>query len=95
MLDNMEKEKKLKKIREQLEKQGKKKGFITYKEIIEQLQDMDLSRKKLMSSMITSPLGIDVIDDDADKEEQALADVDDADVKEDTENVEDVDLSCS
>ena len=94
MLDNMEKEKKLKKIREQLEKQGKKKGFITYKEIIEQLQDMDLSPEEIDEFYDhLSRLGIDVIDDDADKEEQALADVDDADVKEDTENVEDVDLS--
>ncbi|NLP36696.1 MAG: RNA polymerase sigma factor RpoD [Firmicutes bacterium] len=90
----MEKEKKLKKIREQLEKQGKKKGFITYKEIIEQLQDMDLSPEEIDEFYDhLSRLGIDVIDDDADKEEQALADVDDADVKEDTENVEDVDLS--
>ena len=94
MLDNMEKEKKLKKIREQLEKQGKKKGFITYKEIIEQLQDMDLSPEEIDEFYDhLSRLGIDVIDDDADKEKQALADVDDADVKEDTENVEDVDLS--
>jgi len=94
VLDNMEKEKKLKKIREQLEKQGKKKGFITYKEIIEQLQDMDLSPEEIDEFYDhLSRLGIDVIDDDADKEEQALADVDDADVKEDTENVEDVDLS--
>jgi len=94
VLDNMEKEKKLKKIREQLEKQGKKKGFITYKEIIEQLQDMDLSPEEIDEFYDhLSRLGIDVIDDDADKEKQALADVDDADVKEDTENVEDVDLS--
>ncbi len=42
-----EKEQALKKIREELVKQGKKRGFLTYKEIIAALQEIDLSPEEI------------------------------------------------
>ena len=94
-----EKDQALKKIREELVKQGKKRGFLTYKEIIAALQEMDLSPEEIDDFYDhLSRLGIDVADDDGggDSELEALDDenIDESIIKEDLEHVEeDLDLS--
>ncbi|NLN07196.1 MAG: RNA polymerase sigma factor RpoD [Firmicutes bacterium] len=93
-----EKEQALKKIREELVKQGKKRGFLTYKEIIAALQEIDLSPEEIDDFYDhLSRLGIDVTDDDGggDSELEALDDENiDESIKEDLEHVEeDLDLS--
>ena len=62
-----EEKQQLKKIRENLVKQGKRQGFLTYKEIIEKLQEIDLSPEEIDEFYdYLSHLNINVIDDDDD-----------------------------
>ena len=101
MEQNMEKERDkeqmLKKIREELVKRGKKRGLLTYKEIIAALQEMDLSPEEIDDFYDhLSRLGIDVADDDGggDSELESLEDDSIDGIKEDLEHVEeDLDLS--
>ena len=101
MLDNKKKPEKkdteekqqLKKICENLVKQGKKQGFLTYKEIIEKLQEIDLSPEEIDEFYdYLSHLNINVIDDDDGEAIEAIAG-DDKNLKEEIENVENIDLS--
>lgn len=101
MLDNKKKPEKkdteekqqLKKICENLVKQGKKQGFLTYKEIIEKLQEIDLSPEEIDEFYdYLSHLNINVIDDDDGEAIEAIAG-DDKNLKEEIENVESIDLS--
>ncbi|HHX73851.1 MAG TPA: RNA polymerase sigma factor RpoD [Firmicutes bacterium] len=92
-----DKEQMLKKIREELVKRGKKRGLLTYKEIIAALQEMDLSPEEIDDFYDhLSRLGIDVADDDGggDSELESLEDDSIDGIKEDLEHVEeDLDLS--
>ncbi len=90
-----EEKQQLKKIRENLVKQGKRQGFLTYKEIIEKLQEIDLSPEEIDEFYdYLSHLNINVIDDD-DDDGEAIETIagDDKNLKDEIENVEDIDLS--
>ncbi len=88
-----EEKQQLKKICENLVKQGKKQGFLTYKEIIEKLQEIDLSPEEIDEFYdYLSHLNINVIDDDDGEAIEAIAG-DDKNLKEEIENVESIDLS--
>lgn len=88
-----EEKQQLKKIRENLVKQGKRQGFLTYKEIIEKLQEIDLSPEEIDEFYdYLSHLNINVIDDDDGEAIEAIAG-DDKNLKDEIENVEDIDLS--
>ena len=97
MENDQEKAQQLKKIREKLLKQGKKHGLLTYKEIIEALQEMDLSPDEIDDFYDhLSRLGVDVVDDDANEEEveplEEPLEVEN-EVKEDASVEEEADLS--
>ena len=65
-----DKNQQLKKIREELIKKGKKSGLLTYKEIIEALQELDLSPEEIDDFYDhLSHLGVDVVDDTSEEEE--------------------------
>lgn len=88
-----EEKQQLKKIRENLVKQGKRQGFLTYKEIIEKLQEIDLSPEEIDEFYdYLSHLNINVIDDDDGEAIETIAG-DDKNLKDEIENVEDIDLS--
>ncbi|NLZ38022.1 MAG: RNA polymerase sigma factor RpoD [Firmicutes bacterium] len=94
--DNQEKAQQLNKIRAELLKQGKKQGHLTYKDIIEALQDMDLSPDEIDDFYDhLSHLGVDVVDDVDEEEveplEEPLEIEDDGKVVDSPE--EDIDLS--
>ncbi|MFO7153482.1 MAG: RNA polymerase sigma factor RpoD [Caldicoprobacter oshimai] len=77
--ENKQKNDKLKKIKELIEK-GKEKGVLTYKEIMDVLEDVDLDPEQIEKIYDTlESLGIDVLDEDA--------------VPEDINPEEDLDLS--
>lgn len=91
MKNEKEKEQQLKKIREKLLKQGKKRGLLTYKEIIEALQEMDLSPDEIDDFYDhLSRLGVDVVDDDANENEVEPLE---NDAKDEDSTEEQVDLS--
>jgi RNA polymerase primary sigma factor len=61
---DMEKDQHLKQIQEELVQRGKKRGILTYKEIIEPLQELDLSPDEIDEVYDhLSRLGVDVVDD--------------------------------
>lgn len=65
---------------------GKKKGMLTYKEIMDTLEEIDLDVEQIDNIYVRlEDLGIDVV---GDKEEVALLDTDD-DIKDDEEDIKD------
>lgn len=66
---------------------GKKKGMLTYKEIMDTLEEIDLDVEQIDNIYVRlEDLGIDVV---GDKEEVALLDTDDDDIKDDEDDIKD------
>ncbi|MCR3921977.1 MAG: RNA polymerase sigma factor RpoD [Firmicutes bacterium] len=88
------KKQQLKKIHDELIKQGKKRGLLTYKEIIEPLQELDLSPEEIDEFYDhLSRLGVDVVDDASDDDEIEPLENDKADDSTEEETEVEVDLS--
>ena len=69
MAKGIEKEKQLKLIQEDLIQRGKKRGLLTYKEIIEPLQELDIQTEEIDEFYDhLSRLGVDVVDEVAEVE---------------------------
>ncbi|EEG78732.1 RNA polymerase sigma factor RpoD [Dethiobacter alkaliphilus] len=92
MAKGLEKAEQLKLIQDELVQRGKKRGLLTYKEIIEPLQEMDLSAEEIDEFYDhLSRLGVDVVDDVAELE---TLDVDEETIKEEEDTPEEeIDLT--
>ena len=85
---DMKKEQQLKKIQDELIQRGKKRGLLTYKEIITPLQELDITADEIDEFYDhLSRLGVDVVEEVAELEV-----LDDEEVKEEEEE-EEVDLA--
>jgi len=85
----MEKDQLLQQIQDDLAQRGKKRGLLTYKEIIEPLQELDLNTDEIEEFYDRlSRLGVDVVDEVAE-----LEIIDDDNVKEEVVVEEEVDIA--
>jgi RNA polymerase primary sigma factor len=88
MVKDVEKDQLLQQIQDDLIQRGKKRGLLTYKEIIEPLQELDLNTEEIDEFYDRlSRLGVDVVDEVAELEV-----ADDDDIK-DTDTPEEVELA--
>lgn len=89
LVKDMEKDQLLRQIQEDLIQKGKKRGILTYKEIIEPLQELDLSTEEIDEFYDRlSRLGVDVVEEVAELEV-----LDDEDIKDTDVDTDDLDLS--